>query len=56
VSSSAKWESEHMATLGAKVPKETAEQFREKAAKDGKTVNAVLRELIQNYIHKESRD
>lgn len=37
-------------TVGCKLPKETAERFIAKAKSENKTVNAVLFEMIQNYM------
>lgn len=40
----------HFKVVGCKLPIETAERFAEKAKADKGSVNAVLIELIQNYI------
>ena len=46
----AKWNAEHLTTLGCAIRKEKAEQFKQKCAEDGKSANAVLLELVEKYI------
>lgn len=47
-----KWDAEHMSTLGCKIKKEDADVFRAVCAAEGKTINAVLAELVKEYIEK----
>ena len=45
-----KYNMEHMATLGCKVKKTQAAQFKAYAEQKGKTANTVLREYVLNCI------
>lgn len=47
-----KYNKEHMTTLGCKVKKAEAEEFREYAAANGTTTNALLKEFVLNCISK----
>ena len=48
--SNAKWDAANMATLGVKVRKELADQFRAYCAVKGVTVNTELREYVQSCV------
>ena len=48
-----KYNLKHMATLGCKVKKEDAVKFKEYAAKQGKTPNAVLKEYVEDCINED---
>lgn len=48
--SNAKWDKENMATLGCKVKKEQAEEFKTYAKEQGKTANAVLKDFVLDKI------
>lgn len=48
--SNAKWDKQNMATLGCKVRKEQAEKFKQYAAEQGKTANAVLKDYVLEKI------
>jgi len=45
-----KWDRENMKVIACKIKKERGELFRELCERDGKTANAVLTELIEQYI------
>lgn len=45
-----KWDKENMMTIGCKLRKADAEKFKEYAAAQGKTANALLREYVMNCI------
>lgn len=45
-----KWDKDNMATLGCKVRKEQAEKFKQYAAEQGKTANAVLKDYVLEKI------
>lgn len=45
-----KWDKDNMATLGCKVKKEQAEKFKQYAAEQGKTANAVLKDYVLEKI------
>ena len=47
-----KYNAEHMATLGCKVKKEIAEQFKSYAKDKGKTANNILKEFVYECIGK----
>lgn len=47
---SAKWDKQHMTTVGCKVTKDKASKFREACKKQGTTANAVLLKRINEYI------
>ncbi|MCM1316192.1 MAG: hypothetical protein NC205_03820 [Prevotella sp.] len=49
-----KWDREHMATLGCKLRKYQAEQFKEYAKKQGTTTNALLKEYILTTLQQEN--
>ena len=44
--SNAKWDKENMTTLGCKVKREQAEQFKQYAASKGTTANTTLKEYV----------
>ena len=45
-----KWDKENMATLGCKVKKEQAEQFKQYAKDQGTTANALLKDYVLNTV------
>ena len=45
-----KWDKEHMATVAARVKVEKAEQYKEHARKQGKSLNALIIELLERNI------
>ena len=47
-----KYIKENMTVLGCKVKKEYAERVKEKAAKSGTTVNAILRAALEDFMEK----
>lgn len=47
---SIKWDKENMSVLGCKVKKEQAETFKAYCARQGKTVNTVLRDYVLDCI------
>lgn len=51
--SNAKWDKENMITLGCKVYREQANKFKEIAAEQGKTSNALLKEYVISTIEKK---
>lgn len=51
--SNARWDREHMATLGCRVKKEDAEAFKEYSRMEGKTANTVLKEYVYGCIGKK---
>lgn len=48
-----KWDKENMATIGCKIRKHQAEQFKEHAKQQGTTANALLKEYILNTIQED---
>ena len=44
--SNAKWDKENMITLGCKVKRDQAEQFKQYAASKGTTANTLLKEYV----------
>ncbi len=49
---SAKWDKENMTTLGCKVYRHEAEEFKEYARRQNKTANTILKEYVQKCIEK----
>lgn len=49
-----KWDKENMATLGCKVKKEEAEQFKLYAKEKGTTANALLKDYVLSTIDSKS--
>lgn len=47
-----KYEAKTYKTIGCKLPIEIAEQFAAKAKAEGKTANAILSEMISEYLKK----
>lgn len=47
-----KWDAENMTVLGVKVRKEYAEKVRQKAKERGDTINAILKEALDDYMIK----
>lgn len=45
-----KWDAENMTVLGVKVRKEYAEKVRQKAKERGDTINAILKEALDDYM------
>lgn len=45
-----KWDKANMKVIACKIKLDRAELFRELCERDGKTANAVLTELIEQYI------
>lgn len=45
-----KWDKANMSVLGCKVRKEQAEKFKQYAAEQGKTANAVLKDYVLEKI------
>lgn len=45
-----KWDKENMTVLGVKVRKDYAEKVRQKAKERGDTVNAILKEALDDYM------
>lgn len=45
-----KWDAENMTVLGVKVRKDYAEKVRQKAKERGDTINAVLKEALDDYM------
>lgn len=48
-----KWDKENMATLGCKVKKEQAEQFKKYAKEQGTTANALLKDYVLSTVGAE---
>ncbi len=48
-----KWDRDHMATIGCRLRKYQAEQFKEYAKKHGTTANALLKEYILNTLQQD---
>lgn len=46
----AKWDKENMTTLGCKVKKNEAVQFKEYAKQQGTTANSLLKEYVLSHI------
>ena len=49
----AKWDKENMTTLGCKVKKSEAEQFRAYAKEQGATANSLLKDFVLSSIQEE---
>ena len=49
----AKWDKEHMTTIGCRVKKEDAAAFKKYAVERHKTANTVLKEYVMTCIGKE---
>ena len=47
-----RWDSENMTVLGVKVRKDYAEEVKRRAKERGDTVNAILKETLENYMMK----
>ena len=47
-----KWDKENMTVLGCKVKKEDAERYREAAEAAGTTINAVLKQALEDLAEK----
>ena len=45
-----KWDKANMKVVACKIKKDRGDLFRELCERDGKTANAVLTELIEQYI------
>lgn len=45
-----KWDAENMTVLGVKVRKDYAEKVRQKAKERGDTINAILKEALDDYM------
>lgn len=50
----AKWDSENMTTIGCKIKKGQAENFKVYCESQGKTSNAVLREFVLTCINESN--
>lgn len=46
-----KWDKEHMKTVSCRLDRKTAEEFAAKAADEGKTPYAILKEFIYQYLY-----
>lgn len=51
-----KWDASNMATIGCKIKKETADKFRQACEKNGAKPNAVLKNLVMDYIAQNTED
>lgn len=51
-----KWDKENMATIGCRLRKHQAEQFKEHAKQHGTTANALLKEYILNTIQEDKEN
>lgn len=51
-----KWDKENMATLGCKIKKEQAEQFKQYAKNIGMTTNALLKDFVLNTVGAKVND
>ena len=47
--SNRKWDDENMAALACRVRKEEADKYRELAKSQGKSIHAVIRNLLQEW-------
>ena len=45
-----KWDAENMTVLGVKVRKDYAEKVRQKAKDRGYTINAILKDALDDYM------
>lgn len=52
----AKWDKENMTTLGCKVKKSEAAQFKEYAKQQGTTANSLLKNYVLSSIKKKEDD
>ena len=52
--SAEKWDANNMKTIGCKIKKEDAELFQQYCEKQGKTVNAVLKDYILQCIEEDT--
>lgn len=52
----AKWNKEHLSTLGCTILKEKADLFKAKCKENGVTVNTALVQFVESYIKEESPD
>lgn len=52
----AKWNKQHLGTLGCTISKDKAEAFKEKCKANGLTVNAVLVQFVNEYLEEESTE
>lgn len=51
-----KWDKANMKVVACKIKKDRAELFRSLCERDGKTANAVLTELIEQYINEHGKE
>ena len=49
----AKWDKQNMLTIGCRLRREHAEQFKQLAAENGKTANEMLRDYIMQQISQQ---
>ena len=50
-----KWDKEHMTTLGCKIKRKEAEQFKAYAVKQNKTANTLLKEYVIKCISEDTQ-
>lgn len=48
--SNARWDKQNMTVLGCKVRKDYADQVRTAAARNGDTVNAIIKRALDQYL------
>ena len=55
-SANRKWDSKNMLTIGVRLKRDEAMAFKEYAARQGRTANAVLKDFVMTCIHAEQED